>query len=327
MILNTPEIQRLSLIIGAFAAVHYKDSKGVIPGGMIVPGFLVILGFLSPLWLLAVLGCAYLIYAIYTRFLKRIDYKRRTPMYVLALLSLIITYPVALVFMELGILPSSLDSLSGTMIPAVIATTFTRQGLARVSRAMLITSLTTALLTGLIVIVGSTYLGMDFNVLNAYYQDVKSLHFQARVIQFILCLLVSFAIYRHTEMRAGGYMVAPIAAGLLLQPLSAVVFVGGCLLVYLAMRLLSRFSLVIGLRRYVIGLLYSIAYVWGMELLFIQLGSQQLPFQGNHLFVIIAIMSYANDCILHRPAKVMGWMLLLIVVMMLCLMATQTIAL
>lgn len=326
MILNTPEIQRLSLIIGAFIAVQYKDNKGVIPGGMIVPGFLVILGFLSPLWLLADLGCAFLIYAIYNRFLKRIDYKRRTPMYILALLSLAVTYPVALLFMHLGILPSSLDSLSGTMIPGVIAYTFTRQDPGRVSQAILITSLATAILTGLIVALGSTYLGIDFNTLNPYYQDIKSLHFQARVLQFFLCLLIGFAIYRQTEMRAGGYMVAPIAAGLLLQPLSAVVFVSGCLLVYLVMRMLARFSLVIGLRRYVIGLLYSIAYVWGVELLFIHLGSTQLPFQGNHLFVIIAIMSYANDCILHQPAKVMGWMLMLIAAMLLCLIATKTVA-
>lgn len=327
MTINTPEIQRLSLIIGAFAAVEYKDQKGVIPGGMIVPGFLVILAMISPLWLLADLACAYLIHQLYTRFLQRIDYKRRTPMYILALLSLAITYPVALLYMHLGLLPSSLDSLSGTMIPAVIAFTFTRQGVARVSRAMAITSLATAVITALVVGLGSALLKINFNTINAYYQDSTSLHFQARVIQFALCLLIGFAIYRRTEMRTGGYMVAPIAAGLLLQPLSATVFLLGCCLVYLAMRVLSRFSLVIGLRRYVIGLLYSIAYVWGVELLFIQLGSQQLPFQGNHLFVIIAIMSYANDCILHPPLKVMGWMLLLILAMAICLVATQSIPL
>jgi hypothetical protein len=326
MDLSTPEIQRIALIVGAFAAIHYKDRKGVIAGGMIVPGFLVILLFLSPLWCLAVVLSAYAIYGFYSHFLKRIDYQRRTPMYILTFLSLVLTYPIALLYMKLGLLPTSVDSLSGTMIPAVIAFTFTRQGVATVGKAMAITTGVTAGLTGLILLFGHSLLAQDFNLLSHYYPPGESLHFQARVLQFMICLLLGYAIYRRTQMRAGGYMVAPIAAGLLLQPLSAVMFCGGCLFVYLVMRLLSHFSLIIGLKRYVIGLLYSVVYVWGMELLFIKLGLRQLPFQGNHLFVIIAMMSYANDCVLHRVQSVGGWMVALILAMLVCLVVTNTVA-
>lgn len=325
MDLSTPEIQRIALIIGAFSASYYKESKGVIAGGMIVPGFLVILLFLSPLWCLAVVASAYAIHAIYSRFLKRIDYQRRTPMYILSFLSLALTYPVALMYMRVGLLPTSIDSLSGTMIPAVIAFTFSRQGVTAVGKAMACTTAVTALLTAMILLLVHGLLGEDFNLLNHYYQGGESLHLNARVIQFMVCLLLGYLIYRHTQMRAGGYMVAPVAAGLLLQPLSAVMFCSGCLFVYLAMRLLSRFSLIIGLKRYVVGLLYSIIYVWGVELLFIRLGLQQLPFQGNHLFVIIAMMSYANDGILHPLQRVGGWMLALILAMLVCLVLTHTV--
>lgn len=40
--LNTPEISRLALVIGTFAAVTYKNISGVNPGGVIVPGLIII---------------------------------------------------------------------------------------------------------------------------------------------------------------------------------------------------------------------------------------------------------------------------------------------
>ena len=322
---NTPEINRIILIIGAFAAVSYKDRKGVIPGGIIVPGFIVILMILSPLWCLAVLACSYAIYAFYNKHLKRVDYQRRTPMYILGFLSLVTTYPVALIYMQIGILPTALDSLSGTMIPAVIALSFSRQGVPGVCRGMAITTAITALITAMILAFGHWVVGNDFNYLNRYYQTGEGIHFNVRVLQFLACLLAGYLIYRHTEMRAGGYMVAPIAAGLLLQPLSGIVFITGCLFTYLAIKLISRYSLIVGLRRYATGLLYSIIYVWGVELLFIRLGIQELPFQGNHLFVVIAIMSYANDCTLHGTRRVVPWMLISILVMVVFLVLTGSI--
>jgi hypothetical protein len=68
----------------------------------------------------------------------------------------------------------------------------------------------------------------------------------------------------------------------------------------------------IGLNRYVVALLLSTGYVWTMELLLIRSGVQALPFQGNHILVIIAILSYANDLTLHHRKQVLPWMLLLI---------------
>ena len=325
MDINTPEIHRIILIIGVFAAIWYQEHWGIIPGGVIVPGFLVILTILSPLWCLAVISSAYIIYAIYLKYLKRIHCQRRTPMYILAFLSLILTYPVALIYMQIGILPTSLDSLSGTMIPAVIAFTFSRQGVPRVSKGMAITTAITALITALTLALGRWVIAGDFDYISNYYRQEESIHFHARMIQFLLCLLIGYLIYHRTEMRPGGYMVAPIAAGLLLQPLSAMVFAAGCLFTYLSIRLLSCYSLIVGLRRYAVGLLYSVVYVWGVELLFIKLGTRELPFQGNHLFVIIAIMSYANDSILHGPRKVIPWMFVSILAMIACLVLTGSI--
>jgi hypothetical protein len=130
--LNSPEIDRLALAIGAFVAVQYKDKYGVIPGGIIVPGFIIILFLKSPLWCLTVLLLSFPIYYIYKSFLERTDFKRRTPMYILAALSLTISNLIAFIYIQLEWLTLSLDDLSGTLLPAVITFTFTN--LAALSR-------------------------------------------------------------------------------------------------------------------------------------------------------------------------------------------------
>lgn len=324
MDLNTPEIQRLVLSIGSCCALAYKDRFGIIPGGIIVPGFLLILLLLSPLWAMAAVLLSFIIYFIYRNWLDRVDYKRRTQMYILATLSVLLSYPVALAYMAAGILPTSIDSLSGTLIPGVIALNFNRQGVIPVGRAIVIATLVTACLAAVILVIGVTIFQLDFDALRPYYPSYGVVRFHGRVLLFLISLVTGFLIYRRTHLRAGGYMVAPIAAALLLQPLSALMFGIGCILVYFIIALLARWSLIIGLKRYVLALLYSMAYVWGMEIAFIHLGFTSLPFQGNHLLVIIAMMSYANDCILYDARRVLPWIILLLLVVVVALLITRS---
>jgi hypothetical protein len=75
---------------------------------------------------------------------------------------------------------------------------------------------------------------------------------------------------------------------------------------------MSKMTLIVGLDRYVTALLLSIAYVWGIELFFIHFGWKALPFQANHLLVIIAILSYASDAALHGTRRVLLWMLAMV---------------
>ncbi|MBD2043278.1 poly-gamma-glutamate biosynthesis protein PgsC/CapC [Microcoleus sp. FACHB-672] len=135
---NTPEIHRLALNVGAFVSIVYRDRYGVIPGGVIVPGFIIVLSLLSPIWCITSLAFSFFVYVIYKRFLQQTSYKRRTPIYILAFLSLAIASSIGLIYIKLGWLYPSLDSLSGTLLPAVIAFTLTKQKLNRVVRAIII---------------------------------------------------------------------------------------------------------------------------------------------------------------------------------------------
>lgn len=244
-------------------------------------------------------------------------------MYILGLLSLLISTPIAWLYIQIGWLPSSLDSVTGTFLPGVIAFNLHRQGLPRVIGGMMAVTGITALLTGALVWIGSNLLMLDFDQIDRYYLHAESLKLRAQLLQFLVALLMGSLLYKRTGLRPGGYMVAPIAASLLLEPISAGLFALGCFGVEAGIRWLMQQSLIIGLQRYVAALLLSIVYVWGMELIFIQVGMEALPFQGNHLLVIIAILSYANDALLEGAWRVLPWMAIMLASSLLTLLLTQ----
>lgn len=312
MQLSTPEIQRFSLAFGSLLALFWQQRYGITPGGIIVPGLITNLLLISPGWCLVVVMLAYLIQWIYRRWLERLNHQRRLPMYILGGLSLLISTPFAFAAIHLGLLPASLDSITGSLLPGVVAFNLHRQGWRPVSQGMLIVTAGTLLLTLGLVVVGTDLFQIRFNELDAYYRHASSIQLHGKTLQFLLSLMIGMTIYKRTQRRPGGYVVAPMAAALLLEPLSATMFVVGCVSVEALVRNVSANSLIIGLNRYVVALLLSTAYVWTVEMVFIQLGMQSLPFQGNHILVIITILSYANDALLHGRKEVLPWMLVMI---------------
>lgn len=323
---NSPEIHRLALNIGAFVAIAYKDRYGVIPGGVIVPGFIIILFLLSPIWCITSLALSFSVYFIYRRYLQQTSYKRRTPMYILGFLSLAIANFVGLLYIKLGWLYPSLDSLSGTLLPAVIAFTLTKQKMDKVITAMACTTLITLGILIAIYLTGSSLFNIDFDTLRAYYPSKEILRIHYHLFQFYLALGTSYLIYRFKDVRSGGYMVAPVAAALLVKPISATLFLIGCITTYLVVQTICQFTLLIGLKRYVLALFFSTIFVWSTELLFINFGFNTLPFQGGNLFVIVAMMSYVNDSILYANKKIITYMFLTILTALISLFIANTVA-
>jgi hypothetical protein len=226
--LNTPEISRLALVIGTFTAITYKNISGVNPGGVIVPGLIIILFLISPIWCISILALAFIVYFIYERFLEKTSYKRRTPMYILSTISLALANLVALVYVQLGWLLPSLDNLSGTLLPAVIAFTFTKQKMRKVVKGIAVTTLATAFSLAIVYLIGFYLLNINFDTLRLLYVGKETLEFKFPLIQFYIALAVGYLFYRYKGVRSGGYMVAPVAAALLVYPLSAVFFLLGC---------------------------------------------------------------------------------------------------
>lgn len=311
---NSVEFSRLSLVIGAFIAIKYKDRYGVIPGGIIVPGFIIALLLISPLWCITVLLLSFPVFWIYKRFLDRTDYKRRTPMYILAFVSIAIANLVAVVYSYLGWFTPSFDSLSGTMIPAVIAFTFTKQKMPRVITGIVISTLSTLAIVTSIYLIGNNLLGWNFDYLGSLTVGKETFAINSSIIQFYTALAVGYLFYHLQDIRAGGYLIAPVVAALLIQPVGAVFFGGGCLLIFFLTQKICQNTLLIGLKRYTLVLLLSTIYIWTIEIGFSMFDSTILPFQGSNLFVIIAMLSYVNDVILHSRQNIIKFIFFTVIV-------------
>ena len=306
--LNTPEIQRIALIIGAIVAITYKNTYNIIPGGVIVPGVLLILFFISPIWCFTVIALSFLIFWIYNRFLQKASYKSRTPMYILAALSLGLGHPLSLLYIQWGIMAPTLNSFSGALIPAIIAFTWTRQKMKPVIQGIIVTTFITSAIVIMIYGVGTQVLRLEFDTIQEMVRGKETLWIRYSLLQFYLMLGIGYWIYHRADIRSGGYVIAPAAAALLIEPVSALSFVLGCVLVTFITKAVCEASLIIGLNRYALTLCLSTIYIWGVELIFLYFDSTILPFHGSSVLVIIAMLSYVNDSILHRDQKVYHYM-------------------
>jgi hypothetical protein len=325
-VLNSPEIQRLSLVIGALLAVQYKDRYGVIPGGIIIPGFLIAQFLYSPIWCFTLIALTFPIGWSYQHILHRPDYKRRTPMYILAVLSLVITSLIALAFIHLGWFSPSLDTLSGMLIPAILSYTCTRQKAGKVFKGTILVTLLTAAIVFLIYAVSTYGFNLNLDLIRPFEQGKDTLELKYPLFQFGCTLLAGYLIYRIWNVRSGGYMITPIVAGLLIQPFSALMFLLGCGLTYGLTRMICELTLTIGLKRYVLALWISTIFVWVSEIALIRLDSTVLPFQGSDTFAIIAIMSYANDAILYAKKNIFIYMAITLIMALITLLISHLLA-
>ena len=308
--LNSADIHHFSLLIGVLIAIQYRNAYGVMPGGLIVPGSLIVLLTISPLWCITVIGLSGVVYALYQRWFRRTDYKRRTPMYILACLSLGISSGVALLYNHWGWLEFSLDVQVGSILPGVIAFNFSKQDFRRVSEAIaLCTSLT---LAGVIGILGlMNILGIPhINQLASGSDPVMALNYP--LVHFVLALGVGYLIYRCQDIRSGGYMVAPIVALAMFDPATALHFLIGCVLVYHLTQLFCEWTLMVGLNRYVVVVCLSTLYLWGTELWVQSMMPGVVIAHGSSYLLNIAMLSCVNDAILYRSKSVLKYMTLLV---------------
>lgn len=308
--LNTSEITRLALLIGAYSALHYKKTEGVIPGGVIVPGLVVVTLIFSPIWGISLIGLAFVLYAFYERYLKQSS-KPRTPMYILAMMSLVLAYPIAILYDNLGWMRFSEDGLTGSLLPAIIAFSWTKQNRFKVLKGIGITTLFTGGMVATIYWVGWSWLDLDFNIVHPAYTDQLDIEFNYPLLQLGLILLLGYWVYQKSSVRSGGYIVLPAAAALVMQPISAITFSVGCLLVGCLSWLICRYSLTIGLNRYGLVLFLSVVYVWGVELLLLILNPTMVPFRGLNLLVVIAMITLVNDSILYWKKGSLKYMAIL----------------
>ncbi len=307
--LHTADSYRLTLLLGVFITITYRNMYGIIPGGLIVPGSLVVLLILSPVWFVTVLGLSFIVYGIYQYGFRSTDYKRRTPMYILACLSLSLSSIVAFYYSRWGLMPFSLDSQVGSILPGVIAFNLSKQKVGRSTYALVVcTGLTFICVLGIVGFLH--YLGIQQPFAAATSPQIV-LQLNYPLIHFFLALGVGYLIYRQQDIRSGGYMVAPVVALALLNPFTALYFLLGCGMVYTLAQLYCEWTLTVGLRRYVVVLSLSTLYLWGTDLALQSIDPTLPVLQGGSYILNIAMLSYVNDAIVYRDRPVLKYMILL----------------
>ena len=311
--LHTPEIYRLALMIGAIISIIYKNTYNVLPGGVIIPGLIVISGLLSPLWLLTLIALTVAIDAIYRRFLMKTYALRRTPLYILGMMSLIGGGTMGFIYMNLGIINPELDNLIGSFGPAVVCNVMLRQQKKLVLKGVLICTLLTLVILLLIYLLLVYIFQVEMNTIYPITRGKEHLDVTYTPVALCITLAVSYLIYSVQKIRSGGYLIAPFIVALLISPVGGYLFFLGFFVVRWLTQVICRWSFTIGLDRYALTLCLSTMYVWGIELLFIHLDSSILPFLGSSLLVIMALMSYVNDSLLYADKNIYVYMILSIV--------------
>jgi hypothetical protein len=310
---NTPEIYRLTLMIGAIISIIYKNTYNILPGGVVIPGLIIISGLMSPLWLLTLIIITISIDAIYRQFFMKTYALRRTPLYILGIMSLILSGSIGFIYMDLGIINPELDNLIGSFGPAVVCNVMIRQKKPLVLQGIAICTVLTLTIVLLIYLIFGSFFQVEMNTIYPVVRGKEHINITYSHFSLTITLIISYLIYYFKNVRSGGYLIAPFIVALLVSPVGCYLFFLGFLLVRWLTQWICRWSFTIGLDRYALTLCLSTIYVWGIDLLFIALDSSLLPFLGSSLLIILALMSYVNDSILYADQNIYLYMVISVV--------------
>ena len=117
----------------------------------------------------------------------------------------------------------------------------------------------------------------------------------SKFIQFFVSATAALLLHIKFKVRAGGLVVSPVIASLVLSPINFVIFVALTVLTYGIVRLVQEKSHLIGLNRFVFATVLSIIFVWIAENVMLGLKVNFSPLLLTSLYVPIALGVWVND--------------------------------
>lgn len=295
---SSVELTRVVFLLGAVLALLYKKKFGITPGGVIVPGTLAGILFASYIAFLITLASAIVCYFIYKFTFGRYALERRWSSLILVSISTIIGLGLMWSLEAWHLLSQEL-MLVTLVTPGLIAISARKYHLGKVMMGTLgVTAVCYMVgwaLLSVIPIGLLTQLSVD---LDRYTQ----LSLTNPYVVLPLSLLISVLIYYRFGIRGGGYLVAPfLAAVTFSSPLQAALLAVGVALSYGAVRLALRYTLIIGLERFVFSLFCGFIVVTLLDIL---AANVLLPgYRPSPLVLIIAVAVMTNDLSL-QPLKI-----------------------
>lgn len=291
---SSTDLIRLTFLAGAVLALLYKKRFGVTPGGIIVPGILAGLMFTSLPAFLVVIALSVACWAIYHYTLGRFALNRRWGALITVSISLVLSVMCTVAFNGAHIFSQEL--ILSLIVPGLIAISARRYGLGRVM-------LGTLSVTALCYCVGwALALSIPYDILTnmtVRLGGYTPLSVDNYYLAFFASIATAALIYYKFGIRGGGYTVAPfVAAVTFSSPIQAVLLAAAVGVSYLAIKLMLKFTLIIGLERFVFSLVSAYVLVTLIDLLATVIvipGYRPAP-----LVLIIAVAVFTNDLSLQH---------------------------
>lgn len=301
---NSSEFFITAILIGSCVAVYYKRLTGVTPGGIVPIGASLILLIRNPIWAIFCFALSFVGFTAYLLIISRIDKRGGFPhVYSISIITLLLGLCVAYFMQLLGLLSVQGMTIGGLVVPAILANQYRLYGYKRVVTGYLTCILGSFLLVSIIV-----YIANSFGASEGLFAHFQTQHIpkESRYLEFfplasIVSLVFGFFVYRKLGLRSGGYIMAPLAAQLMSSWNTLLILCSGLLVLYLMQILVTRYTFIVGLQRYLLNIALSSAYVW-LSILFIQtvLSSQDANHFGSAWIIVLVLASYSTDLYIYR---------------------------
>lgn len=288
------ELIRILFLLGAIISILYKKKYGVTPGGIIVPGILAGTLFVSFKSFIVLLISTVICWTIYRIFVSKHALSSRWITIICMSISTLLGLITMYVFRTYGnaYIESSIVSL---VIPGLITISAHKYGKSRIITSTL---LVTAITGSAGVILASVIPKHDLTSLNVQLAQYTPLTLTAPFIVIPISLITAALIYYRFGIRGGGYVIGPFLALLIfIAPLQAMCISIAVVISFWAMKLIQKYTLIIGLERFVASLVMG--YLTISILDYTALAVHMNKYHPSPTIAIIAVAVLTNELCLQ----------------------------
>lgn len=291
---SSVDLVRVVFLIGAVLALIYKKKMGVTPGGIIVPGLLANVLFESFIAFLITVTNTLLCWLIYRFVISNYALSNRWTSLVTISVSVTLSLASVLLFETYHFMHQETLLLS-MVVPGLITIAAKKYRLAPVLFA---TSLVTAGVGAIGLILYQLIPYGVLTYLSSRLAGYPPLELDYAFIALPISLLAAILIYYRFGIRGGGYLIMPFLALLAVAaPIQAAMVAAGVALSVGVVKLLQRYTLIIGLERFVLSLFCGYFTMSLADFAAIQL--HLTAYNPTPLILIIAVAVLTNDLCLQ----------------------------
>jgi hypothetical protein len=297
------EFSNLTLLVGVLVSSNIRRVYGINPGGVVAAPFLILALVSSPIWACSLLIMGIVIALLYKKFFSRV-FLGRQPLFIMAGMSVASMTLIGTLLQHYKIIPpTDLNYPLGIILPAILASTITKQGIAQTYQYTFFATALTAIGVTLIYATG-TKLGYDFHGLDNLIAQRETLHIGWGALLSLLSIGIGFVIYKIRGVKSAGYIMLPFLATMcVVSPWNFVIIIGLAALSYGITCLMRRYSLIVGIGRYTFVAALSVALVWTAEYILLHKTATFSPFMGTSVFAALAIAVLVNEHSIYGVRK------------------------